>query len=146
MIDETPLHIHARVPIVLAPIMYFIRATLSTSLILRRQFSDLNLASLYARPDRKHVDEVFLLLPTSYSSAALHSVPPPSSHDIFYIPVYLFLLHFYPFAILNPDTPTTKIAPTPPRSTHSKQSKRSSPSTIPRLHLPLHLPSSLLPP
>lgn len=64
MISQTALHSHTHVSHVVGPIMYFLGVALPTSLSARWQLSGSNLASLFTGPDRKHADDVFLLLPT----------------------------------------------------------------------------------
>lgn len=75
-------------PIVLAPLMYFIGAALHQSLSLSSQFSDSNLGSTQ------------MSFPTPCSNAFIHSLPLPSMmfghspHSIFFIP---FLPLPFPF-------------------------------------------------
>lgn len=128
-LDQTALHCHTCMPILVALIMYFIGDILSTCLSLKCQYSDSNLYSLYARPNMKHIYKVFLILPTPKLPFTLPLPIPPKM--FLHSPLYLFLLHLtlplYPMPL--PDTPisTTTLTPTPlsPHSTCSRQYKRS---------------------
>lgn len=98
MIDQTALHSLTHVLFVVAHIMYIIGAALPICLSLKRQLSASNLSLLYARPGRKHVDKVFLVLPIP-----VVSYPTPSSQDVSTSPLHLSSsilgFHFYTLSL-----------------------------------------------
>lgn len=77
------LHNHEHVPFLVVPIMYFIGVAVPSSLTLRWKLSASNLASLYAWPDKKQVDKIFLLLPIPMLPSLQ---PSPFLPRCFYIP------------------------------------------------------------